>query len=63
MKLEQYIIYCPWCGSEMTLDDAEYYGKLDTHKIIYRCANCKSEWADEYKGKGETHDASEVTNT
>ncbi len=51
MKLEQYVIYCPWCGFQMTMDNAEYYGKLDTHKIIYRCTTCKSQWTNGYKGK------------
>jgi len=45
------IIYCQWCGSQMLLDNAEYYCKLDTHKIMYRCATCKSQWTNGYKGK------------
>ena len=63
MKLEEYIIYCPWCGSQMTLDNAEYYCELHTHIIIYRCATCKSDWANGYKGKGKTNGAYEVKNT
>jgi len=46
MKLEQYIIFCPWCECEMTLDNAEYYCKLNTHKIICKCITCQSQWVD-----------------
>ena len=46
MNQGKYIINCPWCGSQMALDKAEYYGKVDTHKIIYRCTTCKAQWSE-----------------